>query len=551
MNRTFDRPTSPTRPAPVRPAGSRSRAHEMRHTDHHTAERRASERRTADRGVQSERAAYERARRASDEVRSNSTVLELGNVHDFEEARRQRDELQREVERRERLQREADRDAEEADGWNARDSRRADKIARYELRKQKEAERQAKMAAKRAACPACHWGLSVLTLLLICISMPIVYSASMPVALASNHAPTFFVLRQMAFAALGYGLFTLVSKWKPAQMRVGLWVLYFAVLIGLAAMAFTPLGFVQSGVKRWIKIPGLPPQQLSELAKIALIGVMADFWSRAARSAQKSYWPWLVAAGLTLPVAGLVVIQPHLSAALLLCALPFFIAWFADVPLKSIATIVAPLFLLVGVGGVLCAHHAMPLLPAYQQERIAAHFGGDADEQGANYQTLQSQRTLVSGGLLGRGPGQSLGKQGHLPEPHTDFIFAVIGEEFGLAGALALLGCYGLLIFFCFQIGHVAETMFEALLCAGVGSLLAIQVICNIGVVTGVLPVTGMPLPFMSYGGSGLLCVLVGLGLVLGVSRGLGRGETSNDETPDGKAAQSDLPDFDRTSQIA
>ena len=550
MNRTSN--TSTTRhssPHSTRTATRRSSAEHPRELDRRAADRRNASPDARRRGLEARR--EELARRVAG---SESTVPSYGNVHDFEEARQLREELRREVERRERGiddRRRGDLDYPSNDD-EARRERRADHIARYERRKQREAENAAKMAEKRKNCPACHWGMSVLTLLLIAVSMPMVYSASMPVALADNHMPTFFVMRQMMFAALGYGLFHAASKLKPEQMRTWLWVLYFVVLVGLAAMAFTPLGFVQSGVKRWIKIPGLPPQQLSELAKIAIIGVMADFWSRAARSSQKSYWPWIAAAGLTLPIAGLVVIQPHLSAALLLCALPLFIAWYADVPVKRIATIVMPLVLVAGVGAVLCAHHAMPLLPAYQQDRIAAHFGGDADEQGANYQTLQSQRTLVSGGLLGRGPGQSLGKQGHLPEPHTDFIFAVIGEEFGLVGSLGLLGCYGLLIFFCFQIGHVAETMFEALLCAGVGTLLAIQVVCNVGVVTGVLPVTGMPLPFMSYGGSGLLCVLLGLGLVLGVSRGLGRGDAElDDEDEDADELPRNRSKFDRTLQTA
>lgn len=540
MNRTLE----PTTTSPRRASSHRS-------TDLQGSEPDFAPRRAKDgpdrRSGQSDRAAYARARRGAN---GDETVQPLGTVHNFDDARRQRDELQREVERRERQRRARDI-ADDVD-FDARDSRRAECIARYEKKKQKEAEHQAKMEQKRKNCPACHWGLSMLTLLLLCISMPIIFSASTPVALADKHAPTYFVIRQFIFALAGYGLFVGASKLKPHQMRIALWGLYFAVLLGLAAMAFTPLGFVQSGVKRWIKIPGLPPQQLSELAKIALIGVMADVWSKAARAAQHSYWPWFLAAGLTLPVAGLVVIQPHLSAALLLCSLPFFIAWFADVPSSRIATIVLPIVCMVGVGGFLAVHHAMPLLSAYQQERLASKFGGKEDAQGSQYQTLQSQRTLVSGGLLGRGPGQSLGKQGHLPEPHTDFIFAVIGEEYGLAGAMALLGCYALLIFFCFQIGHVAETMFEALLCAGVGSLMAIQVVCNIGVVTGALPVTGMPLPFMSYGGSGLLCVLLGLGLVLGVSRGLGSESVELEKAENEReASRGHLRDFDRHLQTA
>jgi cell division protein FtsW len=130
---------------------------------------------------------------------------------------------------------------------------------------------------------------------------------------------------------------------------------------------------------------------------------------------------------------------------------------------------------------------------------------------------------LANGGLLGYGPGNSPSKHGFLPAPHTDFILAVIGEEWGLAGIVALLCIYSAMIFFCFHIGHCAGSAFEALLCSGIGTLLAIQVICNAGVVTGALPVTGMPLPLLSYGGSGLICLLIGIGLVLGISREMGR----------------------------
>ena len=123
------------------------------------------------------------------------------------------------------------------------------------------------------------------------------------------------------------------------------------------------------------------------------------------------------------------------------------------------------------------------------------------------------------------GLGASLYKQGHLPAPHTDFIFAVIAEETGAWGALLLLGLYGAIVFFCFQIGHNARTGMEALLCAGVGTLWGVQVAGNIAVVTGVFPVTGLPLPILTFGGSGLWCALLGLGLVLAVSRAQCEGE--------------------------
>ncbi|MDF2439034.1 MAG: cell division protein FtsW, partial [Abditibacteriota bacterium] len=368
----------------------------------------------------------------------------------------------------------------------------------------------------------CHWGLVVLALVLSLLSVPLIYSASTAIALDHHGRTDFFLVRQIGFVLAGLVVLLGASLVSQKHLRALVWILYGISLVGLVLTDFTPLGLTLGGVQRWMKI-GPIQLQFSELAKIALIGVMADFWSRSARIAPRSIWPWIGTAFIALPLVGLVFLQPHLSAASLLFILPFCVAFFAGAAWQTMARIVAPLALLAVIVVVLCKTHSMPGLKTYQQDRIAAHFGAKGeDERGSNYQALQGQRALVRGGLFGAGPGGSLYKQGHLPAPHTDFIAAIIGEEWGLAGMLALLLMYGLMIFFCFHTGHSASCPFEAVLCAGIGMLISIQLVGNLGVVTGFLPVTGMPLPLLSYGGSGLLCVLLGLGLVLSVSRRYG-----------------------------
>ncbi|MDQ3815149.1 MAG: FtsW/RodA/SpoVE family cell cycle protein [Armatimonadota bacterium] len=375
--------------------------------------------------------------------------------------------------------------------------------------------------AAETKCPPCHWGLFVATLLLAVLSVPLVYSASTAIALENHSRVDYFLWRQLQFICIGLGTLVVASLIPSRQMRKVMWALYLITIVGLLATTFSPFGLSLGGVRRWLKL-GPVLLQMSELAKIALIGVLAAFWSHVAHPERKPSWPWLVAGLLTLPLFALVFIQPHLSAALLLFLLPFCVGFYAAAPWKQMIKIVTPFVLLAGVTFGLCKTHQMPLLKPYQQDRIVAFVSGGGDDRGADYQALQGQRALTRGGLFGSGPGASLFKQGHLPAPHTDFILAVIGEEWGLLGVLTLLLIYGTMIFFCFQIGHSAGTTFEALLCAGIGTLLAIQVVCNVAVVTGLMPVTGMPLPLLSYGGSGFICTLLGLGLVLSVSRQAG-----------------------------
>ena len=370
----------------------------------------------------------------------------------------------------------------------------------------------------------CHWGLLVATLLLTALSIPLIYSASTAIALDQHQGDTnFFLWRQIGYAFVGLGVMICASRIAPERLRAWAWGLYFFAVLGLLATKFSPLGYSMGNVERWIKLGPLT-FQFSEIAKIAIIGIMADYWSRASRLSQKSMTPWLVTAVLAgIPIV-LTFIQPHLSATLVLLLLPILVAFFAGAPTKHFVSIFVPMFIVAALAIGLCKTHRMPFIADYQQDRIAAKFGGDeaSDAQGNNYQSLQGQRAIMRGGLTGVGLGASLYKQGHLPAPHTDFIFAVIAEETGAWGALLLLLLYGAIVFFCFQIGHSASNGFDSLLCVGIGALWAMQVLGNIAVVSGLMPVTGMPLPILTFGGSGLWCALFGLGLVLAVSRAQG-----------------------------
>lgn len=407
------------------------------------------------------------------------------------------------------------------------DEREAWVIEREEAAREEAELQAAREAEKLRRCPPAHWGLTAITFALTLLSIPLIFSASTDDALSHGKSADYYLWRQLIFASVGLVVLFSASRIHPQNLHKWIKSLYVASIIGLLLTKFSPLGIADDeGIRRWLKLgPGMT-FQVSELAKIALIGMVAHFWSQLSLRERRALDPWLVGWAIGLPLIGLVFLQPHLSAASVLFLLPCGIAFFAGAPWQRMAQIGSVFVGLAALVVVLCVAGKCPGLKDYQQERIRAFVVRHADNgakkkdyKDANYQAEQGMNALRRGGLFGAGPGVSLYKHGHMPEPHTDFILAIIGEEWGLIGTLALLTSFGALIFFCFQIGHNAATSFEALFCAGVGSLLSIQVVANTGVVTGVLPVTGVVLPLVSYGGSGLIVMLFAIGVVLGISR--------------------------------
>ncbi|HEY0073895.1 MAG TPA: putative peptidoglycan glycosyltransferase FtsW, partial [Abditibacteriaceae bacterium] len=408
------------------------------------------------------------------------------------------------------------------------DEREALVIQREQAAQEREAARAAREAEKLRRCPPAHWGLTAVTLILTLLSIPLIYSASAAMALEQGHSVDFYFIRQLVYVSVGLGALFVASLIHPAKLpRLVKW-LYGAAFIGLVLIKFSPLGKAdEQGIERWLKLGPAGTFQVSELAKIALIGVVALYWSKLSLRERRDLSPWLIGWLLAVPLMGLVFLQPHLSAAMMLFILPCGIAFFAGAPWQRMAQVGGVMAAFAALVVVLCVMGKCPGLKEYQQERIRAfvvrHSETDAAQkkqlQDANYQAEQGMNALRRGGLIGAGPGASFYKHGHTPEPYTDFILAIIGEEWGLVGTLALLTAFGALIFFCFQIGHNASNSFESLFCAGVGSLLAIQVVANTGVVAGLLPVTGVVLPLVSFGGSGLIVMLFAIGIVLGISR--------------------------------
>lgn len=344
---------------------------------------------------------------------------------------------------------------------------------------------------------------------LVSVGVVMVYSASAIVAVDRFGDPYFFVKKQISWAVLGFGGLwaTMVLNYRSLQ-RVVLPLLIVSVIL-LVLVLIPPFSQEINGTRRWLRW-GPVSFQPAEFAKVSLVVYLAAFLTRR-RDVVTSFWlgllPPLLVAGA---MAGLVLLQPDLGSSLTLVVLVFCLLFVAGARVSQMALVAAS---------------ALPLLAAavytapYRLQRIMAFLDPWADPRGSGFQIIQSYLALGSGGLFGRGLGESKQKLFYLPESHTDFIFAVIGEELGLLGTAFVVCLFGLLIWRGIRIGLGAPEPFGAFLALGLTTLLASQMLVNVGVVTGVLPTKGLPLPFISFGGSALLMAMISVGVLLNISQ--------------------------------
>ena len=311
-----------------------------------------------------------------------------------------------------------------------------------------------------------------------------------------NHLTRFLVFFSM-FLVLS---FVRVSFWYRQA-----YIFYILGILLLLLVIF--FGISASGSKRWINlfIMNLQP---SELMKIAIIVCFARYYHRIQSSDIQSYKYLLQPIILLLIPCYLVITQPDLGTAILIAGSGLAIIWLAGLNLKYF--IYSGLILLVSLPFVIS------ILKPYQKSRILTFFNPDRDPLGAGYQIIQSKIAIGSGGLLGKGFLQ--GTQSYLeflPEKHTDFIFTLFSEEFGFVGSMVLILLYALLIYRIIRIGFSSRSFFAKLYCFGFASGLFLYIFVNIAMVLGLLPIVGAPLPIMSYGGSSMLSIMLGLSIVM------------------------------------
>jgi cell division protein FtsW len=345
--------------------------------------------------------------------------------------------------------------------------------------------------------------------LLLGIGLVMVYTSSTAMAQVDFHNAFHFLQRQALWALLGVGSMLFFARIPPWTWQKYSKVIMVVVAVLLVLVVIPGVGIYRLGARRWL---GAGPLQFqpSEFAKFAFIIFLADYLSRNTREVS-SFWRGLMPALAVLGLFfALIMLEPDLGTSLTLAGTGALMLFAAGAELSHLSYLG-----LVGVAGVF----ALAKIDAERWSRITTYLNPWADPTDSGYQIIQALLAFGSGGLFGVGLGRSRQKFFYLPERHTDMIFAVLGEELGFIGA-----CLVLLLFFAFawrgyRIAVQAPDRFTSLLAAGVTSLITLQAAMNIAVVTASIPSTGIPLPFLSYGGSSLLITLSGVGILLGVSR--------------------------------
>jgi cell division protein FtsW len=352
------------------------------------------------------------------------------------------------------------------------------------------------------------WLLATVVVL-VSVGVVMVYSASAIVAAERFDDPYAFLKKQLVWAALGGA-----GLWLALRMdyrKLERWAVPLLILAGLllVLVLVPPLGQSINGTRRWIRIAGLSFQP-AELAKMALVLFLAAFIARRREQlgdVKQGLAPPLLIAGA---FAALVFGQPDMGNAVTLLALTFALLFLGGCRAKHLGLLLATAVPLLIVG--------IALAP-YRLRRVTAFLDPWDDPRGSGFQIIQSWLALGGGGLLGRGIGDSRQKLFYLPEAHTDFIFAIIGEELGFVGAIVVLALFVVLVWRGVRIGIRTPEPFGAYLALGITVLLATQTIVNLGVVTGLLPTKGLPLPFISFGGSALVLTMVSTGVLLNISQ--------------------------------
>lgn len=348
--------------------------------------------------------------------------------------------------------------------------------------------------------------LVVLAGVLLVTGLLMIYSASATMAQTRHGDGAYFVKRQAVWALLGLVALALGAgldyhRWRRwvVPLTLGALVLLFAVLVA---------GWAANGSRRWLRV-GPFSMQPSEPARLVFVVYLAHYLSKRADVAAswRGIWPGLAVVGSGI---GLIWLEPDLGNAIVLALVTgglLFVGGGRVAHLAAMTAVAVPVVAFAVMG------------TAYQRRRWTAFLDPWADPGNTGFQMIQSFLALGGGGALGAGLGEGRQKLFFLPEPHTDFIYAVVGEELGVGGTLAILAAFGCLVWRGWRVALATTDPFGRLLALGLTGTIGLAAALNMGVVTGLLPTKGLPLPFVSYGGSSLVVNLLAVGILFNISR--------------------------------
>ncbi len=350
------------------------------------------------------------------------------------------------------------------------------------------------------------------SLLITVLGLVMVYSASQIKALQSGLAPTFFFRKQLLAAVLGSGLLVLAARLPVRVHRMLAYPLLAGSVFLMCLVQIPDIGVAVNGNQNWISLGGPFQMQPSEFGKLALVLWGADLLARKQDRRLLTQWKHLLVPliPVTFLVLGLIMLGGDMGTAIILTAILFGLLWLAGAPTR----------LFVGVLGAAAAIGALLITTsANRMSRLACIGATDPGPGDQCWQAVHGIYALASGGFFGSGLGASMEKWGELPEPHTDFIFAITGEELGLAGTLSVLALFAALGYAGIRVAGRTEDPFVRYAAGGVTTWITAQAVINVGAVLGLLPIAGVPLPLFSYGGSALLPTMFAIGLLIAFAR--------------------------------
>ena len=365
------------------------------------------------------------------------------------------------------------------------------------------------MSVSRQRLPGLDWVLVGAVLGLLALGVLLVWSATSHDPTLTGGDPRAYLGKQLANVVIGLVLMTVVMTTDHRWVRIVAPVVYLAAVVGLALVLAA--GSTINGSRSWLTFAGLSLQP-SELAKLAVVIGMALFVAERSQGGWRQRVGGLDVVGMLL-IAGvpavLILLQPDLGTMLVLAATVFGVLAAAGAPRRWLVLMIA------GGGAAAVAAVVGGVLKSYQVDRFLAFTNPGLDPRGAGYNTEQARIAVGNGGLLGQGLFHgSQTRAGFVPEQHTDFVFTVAGEELGLVGATLLIVLMGVVVWRALRIALATDDVFGRVAAAGIACWIGFQAFQNIGMCLGIMPVTGVPLPFVSYGGSSLFAGMLALGLL-------------------------------------